>query len=151
MTDVTARPISATDSSVISGSVAMSGFLNSCCDAQFKTTKCMRATTLAEACAHHPGRVDRRPRPPELRQTVWINDPAKRREPHHKPHSVTTASQDWNLPGIPVGRKVVVEAVAGTAAGKGPGGQAGLQQAGLQVEGAEVPATGGGGAPAVGA
>ena len=53
---------------------------------------------------------------------------------------------------IPVGRKAVVEAVAaaGTAAGKGSGGRAGLRQAGLQVEGAEVPATGGGGAPAVG-
>lgn len=135
-----------------SGSVlssALPGFLNSCSEAQFRTTKCMQVTTLAETCAHHPERVGRRPRPPELRQTVW-SGPVKRREPHHRPHSVTTASQDWNLPRIPVWRKAVVEAAAGTAGGKGSGGQAGLQQAGLRAEGAEVPATGGGGAPAVG-
>lgn len=175
MTDVAARPVGATDSSIISGgggavsgqearlvslpaprtrsgsvlSSALPGFLNSCSEAQFRTTKCMQVTTLAETCAHHPERVGRRPRPPELRQTVW-SGPVKRREPHHRPHSVTTASQDWNLPRIPVWRKAVVEAAAGTAGGKGSGGQAGLQQAGLRAEGAEVPATGGGGAPAVG-
>ncbi|GAA3052325.1 hypothetical protein GCM10010519_81030 [Streptomyces lactacystinicus] len=40
-----------------------------------------RAVTLAEAYARHPERFGRRPRPPEIPQTAWINDPAKRREP----------------------------------------------------------------------
>ncbi|MFI2208075.1 integrase core domain-containing protein [Streptomyces sp. NPDC020192] len=35
----------------------------------------------AEAYARHPERSGRRPRPPEIPQTAWINDPAKRREP----------------------------------------------------------------------
>ncbi|WP_272491073.1 integrase core domain-containing protein [Streptomyces pacificus] len=40
-----------------------------------------RAVTLAEAYARHPERFGRRPRPPQIPQTAWINDPAKRREP----------------------------------------------------------------------
>ncbi|MEU2835186.1 integrase core domain-containing protein [Streptomyces lavendulae] len=40
-----------------------------------------RAVTLAEAYTRHPERFARRPRPPEIPQTAWINDPAKRREP----------------------------------------------------------------------
>ncbi|MEV6498936.1 DDE-type integrase/transposase/recombinase [Streptomyces prunicolor] len=40
-----------------------------------------RAVTLAGAFARHPERSGRRPRPPEIPQTAWINDPAKRREP----------------------------------------------------------------------
>jgi putative transposase len=40
-----------------------------------------RAVTLAEAYARHPERFGRRPRPPEIPQQAWINDPAKRREP----------------------------------------------------------------------
>ena len=39
-----------------------------------------RARTLAEAYAAHPERFSRRPEPPRLPETVWINDPAKRRE-----------------------------------------------------------------------
>ncbi|WP_406466521.1 IS3 family transposase [Streptomyces sp. NBC_01594] len=40
-----------------------------------------RAVTLAEAYARHPERFGRRPSPPEIPQTAWINNPAKRREP----------------------------------------------------------------------
>jgi putative transposase len=40
-----------------------------------------RTVTLAEAYARHPERFGRRPRPPEIPKTAWINDPAKRREP----------------------------------------------------------------------
>lgn len=40
-----------------------------------------RAVTLAGAYARHPERFGRRPRPPAIPQTAWINDPAKRREP----------------------------------------------------------------------
>ncbi|WP_082598756.1 MULTISPECIES: DDE-type integrase/transposase/recombinase [unclassified Kitasatospora] len=40
-----------------------------------------RAVTLTEAYARHPERFGRRPRPPEIPKTAWINDPAKRREP----------------------------------------------------------------------
>ncbi|MFE4973374.1 transposase [Kitasatospora sp. NPDC056651] len=40
-----------------------------------------RAVTLAEAHARHPERFGHRPRPPQIPQTAWINDPAKRREP----------------------------------------------------------------------
>jgi putative transposase len=40
-----------------------------------------RAVTLADAYARHPERFGRRPRPPEIPQRAWINDPAKRREP----------------------------------------------------------------------
>ena len=40
-----------------------------------------RAVTLAEAYARHPERFGRRPRPPEIPKTAWINDPAKRTEP----------------------------------------------------------------------
>jgi transposase InsO family protein len=40
-----------------------------------------RAVTLAEAYARTPERFARRPRPPEIPQQAWINDPAKRREP----------------------------------------------------------------------
>ena len=40
-----------------------------------------RAVTLAQAYARHPERFGRRPRPPEIPQTAWINDPAKRGEP----------------------------------------------------------------------
>jgi transposase InsO family protein len=40
-----------------------------------------RAVTLAAAYARHPKRFARRPTPPEIPQTAWINDPAKRREP----------------------------------------------------------------------
>ncbi|MEV0776613.1 hypothetical protein [Streptomyces sp. NPDC050428] len=40
-----------------------------------------RAVTLAEAYARHPERFARRPRPPVIPGQVWINDPAKRREP----------------------------------------------------------------------
>ncbi|MCX5356375.1 DDE-type integrase/transposase/recombinase [Streptomyces mirabilis] len=40
-----------------------------------------RAVTLAEAYARHPERFGRRPRPPEIPQKAWINNPAKRREP----------------------------------------------------------------------
>ncbi|WP_123469569.1 integrase core domain-containing protein [Streptomyces sp. CEV 2-1] len=38
-----------------------------------------RAVTLAYA--RHPERFGRRPRAPEISQTAWINDPAKRQEP----------------------------------------------------------------------
>ncbi|MBT2408542.1 MULTISPECIES: IS3 family transposase [unclassified Streptomyces] len=40
-----------------------------------------RAVTLAQAYARHPERFGRRPRPPEIPQKAWINNPAKRREP----------------------------------------------------------------------
>ncbi|WP_442816261.1 transposase [Streptomyces sp. NBC_01233] len=40
-----------------------------------------RATTLTEAYARHPERFGHRPRPPQIPQRAWINDPAKRREP----------------------------------------------------------------------
>lgn len=40
-----------------------------------------RAVTLAEAYTRHPERFGRRPRPPQIPQQAWINDPAKRREP----------------------------------------------------------------------
>ncbi|MEK2474113.1 DDE-type integrase/transposase/recombinase [Streptomyces noursei] len=40
-----------------------------------------RAVTLADAYARHPERFGRRPRPPQIPQRAWINDPAKRREP----------------------------------------------------------------------
>lgn len=40
-----------------------------------------RAGTLATAYARHPERFGRRPRPPEIPQQAWINDPAKRTEP----------------------------------------------------------------------
>ncbi|WP_447029527.1 IS3 family transposase [Streptomyces hypolithicus] len=40
-----------------------------------------RAVTLTEAYDKHPERFARRPRPPEIPQKAWINDPAKRREP----------------------------------------------------------------------
>ncbi len=40
-----------------------------------------RALTLTEAYARHPERFGRRPRPPEIPKTAWINDPAKRSEP----------------------------------------------------------------------
>lgn len=40
-----------------------------------------RAIALAEAYERHPERFSRRPRPPEIPGRVWINDPAKRREP----------------------------------------------------------------------
>jgi putative transposase len=40
-----------------------------------------RAITLAEAYARHPERFARRPKPPEIPQHAWINDPTKRREP----------------------------------------------------------------------
>jgi transposase InsO family protein len=40
-----------------------------------------RAVTLADAYARNPERFARRPRPPEIPQQAWINDPAKRREP----------------------------------------------------------------------
>ncbi|MFG2405836.1 transposase [Streptomyces brevispora] len=40
-----------------------------------------RAVALAEAYERHPERFARRPRPPEIPGQVWINDPAKRREP----------------------------------------------------------------------
>lgn len=40
-----------------------------------------RAVTLAKAYEQHPERFARRPRPPEIPQQAWINDPAKRREP----------------------------------------------------------------------
>ncbi|MFV2199098.1 IS3 family transposase [Nocardiopsis sp. LOL_012] len=39
-----------------------------------------RARTLAEAYAAHPERSSRRPEPPRLPETVWINDPARHRE-----------------------------------------------------------------------
>ncbi len=39
-----------------------------------------RAATLAEAYAARPERFSRRPEPPRLPETVWINDPARRRE-----------------------------------------------------------------------
>ncbi|MET9498109.1 DDE-type integrase/transposase/recombinase [Streptomyces sp. NPDC006552] len=44
-----------------------------------------RAVTLAEAYARHPERFGRRPRPPEIPQKAWTNDPAKRQEP--APHT----------------------------------------------------------------
>lgn len=40
-----------------------------------------RAVTLAMAYAQHPERFGRRPRPPEIPKTAWINDPAKRTNP----------------------------------------------------------------------
>ncbi|MFE4958608.1 transposase [Streptomyces sp. NPDC056653] len=40
-----------------------------------------RSAALAEAYQRHPERFARRPRPPEMPGQVWINDPAKRREP----------------------------------------------------------------------
>ncbi|MFC4612913.1 transposase [Streptomyces maoxianensis] len=40
-----------------------------------------RAVALAEAYDPHPQRFARRPRPPRIPGRVWINDPAKRREP----------------------------------------------------------------------
>ncbi|MFE4330519.1 integrase core domain-containing protein [Streptomyces sp. NPDC056831] len=40
-----------------------------------------RAAALAEAYERHPERFARRPRPPKIPGQVWINDPAKRREP----------------------------------------------------------------------
>jgi putative transposase len=40
-----------------------------------------RAVTLAAAYARHPERFGRRPTPPEIPHTAWINNPAKRREP----------------------------------------------------------------------
>jgi Integrase core domain len=40
-----------------------------------------RAVTLTEAYTRHPERFGRRPRPPQIPQQAWINDPAKRREP----------------------------------------------------------------------
>ena len=40
-----------------------------------------RALALAQAYERHPERFSRRPRPPEIPDQVWINDPAKRREP----------------------------------------------------------------------
>jgi putative transposase len=40
-----------------------------------------RAITLTEAYNTHPERFGRRPRPPEIPQQAWINDPAKHREP----------------------------------------------------------------------
>ncbi|MEU3349926.1 DDE-type integrase/transposase/recombinase [Streptomyces sp. NPDC006700] len=40
-----------------------------------------RAVALAQAHERHPERFTRRPRPPEIPGRVWINDPAKRREP----------------------------------------------------------------------
>jgi putative transposase len=40
-----------------------------------------RALALAQAYERHPERFSRRPQPPEIPDQVWINDPAKRREP----------------------------------------------------------------------
>jgi putative transposase len=40
-----------------------------------------RAVALAEAYERHPERFARRPRPPEIPQQAWINDPSKRTEP----------------------------------------------------------------------
>nr|WP_225448696.1 IS3 family transposase [Streptacidiphilus sp. P02-A3a] len=40
-----------------------------------------RALTLTDAYARHPERFGRRPQPPKIPQTAWINDPAKRSEP----------------------------------------------------------------------
>nr|WP_319753014.1 integrase core domain-containing protein [Streptomyces sp. AK02-04a] len=40
-----------------------------------------RAVALAEAYERHPERFARRPKPPQIPEQVWINDPAKRREP----------------------------------------------------------------------
>ncbi|MDX3097083.1 DDE-type integrase/transposase/recombinase [Streptomyces sp. ME19-03-3] len=40
-----------------------------------------RAVALAEAYERHPERFARRPKPPEIPGQVWINDPAKRRQP----------------------------------------------------------------------
>ncbi|WP_328914256.1 MULTISPECIES: IS3 family transposase [unclassified Streptomyces] len=40
-----------------------------------------RAVTLATAYGRHPERFGRRPRPPEIPQQAWINDPAKRTDP----------------------------------------------------------------------
>jgi transposase InsO family protein len=40
-----------------------------------------RAVTLAAAYARHPKRFGRRPTPPEIPHTAWINNPAKRRGP----------------------------------------------------------------------
>ncbi|WP_262391756.1 DDE-type integrase/transposase/recombinase [Nocardiopsis sp. CNR-923] len=39
-----------------------------------------RAVTLAKAYSARPERFSRMPRPPEIPQTVWINDPARRRD-----------------------------------------------------------------------
>ncbi|MFI6985196.1 IS3 family transposase [Embleya sp. NPDC050154] len=44
-----------------------------------------RAVTLARAYTAHPERFGRRPTPPEIPTTAWINDPTKRRET--EPHS----------------------------------------------------------------
>jgi putative transposase len=40
-----------------------------------------RAVALAEAYERHPERFTRRPRPPEIPATAWINDPARRSQP----------------------------------------------------------------------
>ncbi|MGW9419776.1 IS3 family transposase [Cellulosimicrobium funkei] len=40
-----------------------------------------RARTLDQAYAAHPERFSRRPEPPRLPETVWINDPARRSDP----------------------------------------------------------------------
>jgi len=40
-----------------------------------------RALALAQAYERYPERFSRRPRPPEIPDQVWIDDPAKRREP----------------------------------------------------------------------
>lgn len=40
-----------------------------------------RAVALAEAYERHPERFARRPEPPEIPTTAWINDPARRSQP----------------------------------------------------------------------
>lgn len=40
-----------------------------------------RAITLAEAYQTHPERFAKRPKPPEIPEQAWINDPARRQEP----------------------------------------------------------------------
>ena len=40
-----------------------------------------RAVTLAEAYARHPERFARRPKPPAIPETVWINEPKRATEP----------------------------------------------------------------------
>ncbi|WDZ93953.1 IS3 family transposase [Nocardiopsis sp. HUAS JQ3] len=45
-----------------------------------------RAATLAQAYAARPERFSRPPRPPQVPETVWINDPAHRRD--HTPQNV---------------------------------------------------------------
>ncbi|WP_152447919.1 integrase core domain-containing protein [Nocardiopsis alkaliphila] len=40
-----------------------------------------RARALDQAYAAHPERFSRRPEPPRLPETVWINDPARRSDP----------------------------------------------------------------------